>query len=240
MRRIARNGCYNASTDHERYLYQQQEAHIKEMLMTRHIIIWTRGLVYILSLTLIAAVQAQATLIDISGGQFKDTQTGYRWYDVDFYQGLSFNTVDSFLAGSTYHIATTAEITQLFNNFPVDENIAPIIGYTMSTAIGSPTVNWSASHGFFDIGDPIGVGEAAWFWDEVLNPHGSGVISYSTYNDRDSAWDYIGMWVVDTTPVPEPSALLLMGLCLIGLVKIRRKKYFKNQNTREHERIVCV
>jgi hypothetical protein len=196
----------------------------KEVLMKRNSNKWTRGVFSIIALTLIATVQAQAAIIDLSDWKFQDTQTGYTWYDVDYFIGASFNSVDSLLAGSTYHIATTAEITQLFSNFPTDQNIASIIGYTMSDAVNSSTVDWYVSHGFFDNGDPNGVGEAYWSWADWSNL-GSGEIYDSGLFDKDSSVDYIGMWIVDSSAaVPEPPAMFLVGLGLIGLAGIRRKQ----------------
>ena len=187
---------------------------------------WTRGVLSIIALTLIATVQAQAAIIDLAGGQFQDTQTGFTWYDVDYFMGLSVNSVDSLLTNTTYHVATTAEITQLFSNFPTDQNLASIIGYTWSEADGSTEVFY-ISHGFFDNGDPNGVGGAVWYWNDWLNL-GGGEIFDSTVDDRDSAWEWIGMWVVDSSAaVPEPPAVFLVGLGLIGLSVIRRKQCIK-------------
>jgi hypothetical protein len=176
--------------------------------------------VSVILLSLFVAGEARSMLIN-DGNTFTDTETGYTWMDIDVYQGQSFNSVESTISGTLFHIATTAEVTELFSDFPINQNIASIIGWTFGYNDG-PTIDY-ISHGLFDNLVTDHIGEAYWSWTEHLS-HGAGTILQSSniYN-RDSAEASIGVWVVNSS-IPLPPTAWLIGIGLLGIIPISRKK----------------
>ena len=176
--------------------------------------------VSVILLCLFVAGEAESMLIN-DGNMFTDTETGYTWMDVDIYQGRSFNNVESILSGTTFHIATIAEVTELFNNFPTDQNIASVIGWTFGYSDG-PTIDY-ISHGLFDKLVTDRIGEAYWSWTEHLSTGAGTIFESSNIYNRDSADPSIGVWVVNSS-VPLPPAVWLFGTGLLGLIGIGRRK----------------
>jgi hypothetical protein len=177
--------------------------------------------VSVILLCLFVAGEAQSMLIN-DGNMFTDTETGYTWMDVDVYQGQSINNVESTLSGTTFHIATVTEVTELFNNFPTDQNIASVIGWTFGYHDG-PTIDY-ISHGLYDKLVTDSMGEAYWSWTEHLSQGAGTIFESSNIYNRDSAEASIGAWVVNSS-VPLPPTVWLIGTGLIGVTgMVKRKK----------------
>jgi hypothetical protein len=169
-----------------------------------------------------------------------DDQTGLEWLDLTITRGLSRNQVlaSSLITSGAYRYATDVEVNNLFLN-----NVG--IGFTGSEQItpnyGSPTIILAGRIlmdflGRTNTQEPIG----SWgLVDDVTTLPGG----YNTYvirestlpstqllrlnfgpDDSSTGYNGFGSFLVKATVVPEPSTYLLMGLGLLGLIALQRRR----------------
>lgn len=178
---------------------------------------------------------AIADLPDANGiGYFKDLSTGYTWMDVDNFLGMTYAEIESSLSGTDFQIASNDEMQGLLASAP----LAFSYSYT-AEHIATFNEYYSIMGGSGWGGDPNNPTNTDWFriiWGmyEDLSP--TIQWSYYTtgpgiYNPSNMGWagssgyteSYaLGAFVVDSTPVPVPAALYLLGSGIVGLVVSRR------------------
>lgn len=168
---------------------------------------------------------AHATLIDL-GNRTTDTVTGYTWYDLTATTGISYNqmlgnfsNVNSQFYG--YRYAKKSDIQTLLVDAGSSQRVLDLFGQT--------GVNCCArGDGFFndETSNPA-VGQA------YLIPTLSSTLAlfapdYRSANEID--WvgvseNKIGSWIIKkaTASVPEPSALYLLALGVVGVGFFRRR-----------------
>jgi hypothetical protein len=199
------------------------------------------GLLIGLSLVCLVGM-ADAALIDSGSisflgstvGTFKDTSTGLTWLDLNsFYgwtsgpfSGESYNTWQSKLSGTDFHIATVADMAELVTNAPA----VPAQWLSDATVMGAATTPRQLIWGLFDDGTTGTY--AAWEWK--YSDDTSWNTSHDVY-DKNSAVGNVnpsltdrdlGIWTVSNNviaTVPVPSAILLFGPGLAGLAALRKR-----------------
>lgn len=173
--------------------------------------------------------------VDKDTGVFTDSNTGYKFLQMDRYMYTGGMTLLDYVKNNKLHLATAKELAVLFVDIgSTYEHIIPAydIGYTMSTGV-SPTPDhgptWFMSHGYYDAGNGL-FGQA--LFSTTLNYSSTGVLINSSNsweidgpygNPTQPEW-FIGTWIVESMPdpVPEPSTFLLFSFGLIGICFIRR------------------
>ena len=147
--------------------------------------------------------------------------------------------------GDNWHLATiTSEaedefIASLISSVhsPGDRNEYWVGGYQDLSATGEKW-DWVNGEGTFwdDGATPL----YSNFWGSEPNDGGEGktenylVLDYRigspsawAWNDEGSAMCYIHGYIGESSPVPEPATMLLLGTGLVGLAGFGRKKFFK-------------
>ena len=187
---------------------------------------------------------ASAFIVDVPDMYFKDTRTGYVWYDLDVtysdFYGTVYNDLHSNLYSTSWHLATKPELQTLeysikHSPYEIDDSVY------YSDGIGIPTDgNEGGQQAFRDNGlirsfyrdDSFlgGIGEVSgsiypnhpnflngWWYDDVLGGDytlGSDSIVW-VYGDSGEVG--FGAMYVDTShAVPEPATMALLGTGLFG------------------------
>jgi hypothetical protein len=187
---------------------------------------------------LFGTVASNAAVIDVpnvtinSGSYraFQDTTTGLTWLDLNnvFFTNHTYNTVNTLLAGSGFHLATLSELQALQASIPaVPANFAgeaPIIGanYAGSPfATGSRDLAW----GIYEDGNALDGISYSWKYagDLSWNFTGNAVGQSNALMSVNSTDQDLGAWIVGngSSAVPEPGTFGLLGLSLVGAAAFR-------------------
>jgi hypothetical protein len=163
---------------------------------------------------------ANAALIDQGNGTILDEATGQYWYqDLDAFDSQTYGEQIASIAalGDGWRMASETDIDNLLN-YSFDD-ITNVFARTYYNQFPAPT-------------------EYYWGRYEKAAPNSYHHKLYIQWNNNTQQWignelttnpdsqrsDFLGAWVVtDSNPVPIPSAVLLLGSGLIGLVGIRRR-----------------
>lgn len=154
-------------------------------------------------------------------GSFKDSNTGKIWLDLNTFRGVSavfsnesFNSWQAKLSGTGFHIATSADMSDLFDSAPAE----PALWESHSLIMGSPSS--SRILGMYDDGSNKNTCPLAWKWS---NDSDWG-LAHSLYSK--DARDKFAIWTVSDSPVPTPipAALYLFITGIVGISSLIRKK----------------
>lgn len=199
-----------------------------------------------LSLVLFAVVSysasAAVTTLTDSGNHFVDDTTGYTWMDFDQFITKSFDYVDDCFTNtacaehaslSGFRHATMAELVQLVEN---------VTGTTTSTTVVTDYGIGSNISEFWSVTAATKYGPQRTFGNLTvsdINPNDSAQIFYGLIvdaiggedkfnptgvRDSDLSGQLTGHALVNTSPVPLPAPILLLGSALLGLLGFRRKR----------------
>ena len=211
-----------------------------------------------LTLTVLAIVlvvdcsTSDAALMSVNDAIFgansftRDTATGLEWLDINFSDGMNFQTVSGqFGAGGTFaglRHATSAELNQFILNAGINPaaialfNLTPV--QNLETLVGGPTGIQSISGGGISLGSftvtygmtsdvtgasMVNYGGVSWTSSTLLGGPGGfgnamiGSQSISTVNND------LGHWLVRTVPEPSAALLALIGASALIATAGRRR-----------------
>ena len=159
---------------------------------------------------------ASATYITNSWEDYDNV--GYYLYegDTDYYYGLNIAVADDFRPGIDY--VTSAYLTFYLDDDYRDGRYEREYGWLYNGDFWTPTGEIDDGDEFFRL---------VWYNGlSNLNYDGSITVGvYSSYGDF--KWSGAKVTAYGKSPVPEPGTIVLMGLGLVGLAGIGRRKLFK-------------
>lgn len=173
------------------------------------------------------ATPATATVMNASdvtfGGTtyttFKDNSTQRLWLDISNFYSMNYSEIMNVLSGTGFHLATFDDIQSIAAIAPLD-----IAGYKQMymTVGGSPIGNISIIDGIYDGGN-IGQSISEFY---VYEPENGNSYTWTSSNqiDINRKDTYRGAWVVQNATVSEPAHLALLGLGLMGIGFMRKRK----------------
>jgi hypothetical protein len=165
-----------------------------------------------------SASQTQAAVINgdnVAGySTFVDISTGYTWLDLDSFSGQTINQMVAAASAAGFTLAKRAQVDQLLSALPLDAgqwaDYQPIIG-------DSPTrdLYWGA---YDDGGSITQYGYAFAYGDDT---------AWEVYDNVMGGDQLVGadmnIFAYRTADVPEPAALGLLGLGVLGIAATRRR-----------------
>jgi len=158
----------------------------------------------------------------------------------DYYKGYYSSTEE----WSGYYIAT---ISGVADKVPLEENASLYLGETFDgiwAKVDNPsgtsgylttTADGDLKSGTWSLADPFELGfyavkgatDFAFYYVDPYQSHGNwSTIHLLNGGQNQPAISHLGA-LAESTPVPEPATMLLLGSGLIGLAGMGRKKFFK-------------
>ena len=182
----------------------------------------TRAVLVALALTAGVAGQAQATLVthaQVNGlNTFQDTSTGLVWLKLSELFNVDYLTQVSTATTAGFTVADFATVSALGGG-SADLGNGSTNWDTVATIIGSSNSRDLMWGNYADTG--------------ASNPNGwyyayRGDTTWSNYNPGSTgAYTDLGLFAYQTSTVPEPATIGLLGLGLLGLGYTRRSKNTK-------------
>ncbi|QDT31066.1 PEP-CTERM sorting domain-containing protein [Thalassoglobus polymorphus] len=194
------------------------------------------------------AGQVQAGIINsadvIIGGNsfstFTDDSTSLVWLDLDNFWDVTstYNSIDSLLAGSGFHLATLPELNILQASIPaVPANFSSEVVILGGNYVGNPHPGTDREliWGIYNDGNSLDGISYSWKYDGYTNWNfaTNALSANQSLRSANSNNQDLGAWVVadSVSAVPEPSSLALFGIgaCVAGIGATRRRRCEKQQ-----------
>lgn len=171
-----------------------------------------------------------------------DSKTGLEWLDLTETINLNFNDVfEKTLSGGIYddwQIANNADVTQLWNNAGINiitfnllaSNYEPVnylLDFLGRTHFDPIVVDYSLSWGRTNNSYSANMHNVTLLWETDLYNRPEGLAAINTnpqQQPNDVSSPTMGTYLFRVAQIPEPPAIAIMGLGLLGLFGVSRRK----------------